>query len=313
MAILLGDQGRIELRRSTDTSVDFLTGNIANADINIEKSRFGVTGGSFARGQILLSGDRVSIKRTDEGALGWIDGHSSLFGFTGYVHVDAAGGIYLYRSHLLAINGQMEGRVLLNNTSLPSQEGGVEHQFEIDASAYRLLGQVSSYELNTEREAVDVTSLSDDFRSSISGLVSGNGRLTAFFDYRRNGTDTGYYGVPSEGLELPMFVSQLVLRTGLGSTFHGKFYVVSEGSKHFMENDSKDDEIWYECDARISTAALDFTVSGAVEVTIEFITTGAILLQTQLDNTGNLLTAGNDNLQTGSNQDTGDGSLSVAS
>ena len=25
----------------------------------------------------------------------------------------------------------------------------------------------------------------------ITGLVSGNGRLTAFFDYRRNGTDIG--------------------------------------------------------------------------------------------------------------------------
>lgn len=301
MAVLLGDNGRVELRRSASSSArsTIISFKLNVADINDTKNRFSFTpdrGGAHP----LLSGDRVSIKSA--GVLSWITTYSTKNEFTGYVHVDAAGGIFLYHNYLDSINGETANRLSLDATVSSS-----DHTLKLEESPYKILGQVVSYELNTEREAVDVTSLSDDFRKSTSGLISGSGRLTALFDYRRNGLDPAYEGELEDRVELPFFISQLVLRTELGSEFHGNFFVVSEGNKAYGTSQTKNDRIWYECDARVTSAAMDFTATQAVELSVEFVTTGKITMQTDFDRPGRVLTADGGGVALGQYQNSGPG------
>lgn len=302
MAVLLGDQGRVELRRASDKSTSTLDFTLNTADVNATKNRFSfITNGPLP----LLSGDRISISTVDpSGVLSWIDDYSTVREATVYVHVDAAGGIYLYHGYTEAINGETIGRL-----SLSSVVSSPQHRISIKEGIYKILGQVVSYELNTEREAVDTTALSDDFRKSTSGLISGSGRLTALFDYRRNPLDPEYEGLVEDRLELPLYISQLVLRTGLGSEFNGKFFVVTEGNKAYGDRNTVDDIIWYECDARVTSAALNFAASEAVEMTVEFVTTGTIALHTGFDSPGRILQSNNGKILLGQYQATGFGAL----
>lgn len=305
MAVLLGDQGRIELRRASDSRTSTVNFNLNTADINATKNRFSFTpsnGGPIP----ILSGDRISIRVVDPSALlTWFDDYSTKREATVYAHVDAAGGIYLYHNYTEAINGETTGRLSLSNNVTISPA----HTIKIEVGIYKILGQVVSYELNTEREAVDVTALSDDFRKSTSGLISGSGRLTALFDYRRNPLDPEYEGVVEDRLELPFYISQLVLRTGLGSEFNGKFFVVTEGNKAYGTSATRDDIIWYECDARVTSAAIDFAASEAVEMTVDFVTTGTITLQTGFESAGRILQSNNGKILLGQYQNTGFGAL----
>ncbi len=310
MAVLLGDQGKVELRRSSASRLEKFSAYIDINDINTEKDRFGVSDLEANLEVVpvmpLITGDRVEI---DTGVLtdylGFIEGYENKNKFVGYVHIDAAGGIYLFHDYVSAVNNTAENRIQL----IKYRQNYVN--FTIQGTAYRLLGQVVSYELNTEREAVDITALSDDFRKSTSSLISGNGRLTALFDYRKNGSDPAYTGVDEALLEMPFFISQLVLRTELGSDVHCKFTVMSEGNKAYGDRDSDKDEIWYECDARITAASMDFTVTEAVELSVEFVTTGTIQLKTHLDKGNTITTVAGDALQLGLYQDTGEGVLTT--
>jgi len=83
---------------------------------------------------------------------------------------------------------------------------------------FKLLAQVNSYELNTERETVDTTTLSDEFRSRISTLMSGSGRMSCFWEYRGDTVN-----------ELPQYLVQLALRTKVGSQFKARFYLKTIG------------------------------------------------------------------------------------
>ena len=305
MAVLLGDQGRIELRRASDSRTSTINFNLNTADINATKNRFSFTpsnGGPIP----ILSGDRISIKVVDpNGLLTWFDDYSTKREATVYAHVDAAGGIYLYHNYSEAINGETTGRLSLSNNVTISPA----HTIKIQDGIYKILGQVVSYELNTEREAVDTTSLSDDFRKSTSGLISGSGRFTAFFDYRRNSGDPAYKGQPEDRIELPFYISQLVLRTELGSEFNGKFFVVTEGAKPYGSAATVNDIIYYECDARITSAAIDFAASEAIEMTVEFVTTGTIRLQTEFESAGRILQSNSGKILLGQYQNTGFGAL----
>ena len=64
--------------------------------------------------------------------------------------------------------------------------------------------QVNGFELNTERETVDTTTLSDEFRSRISTLMSGSGRMSCFWEYTGNTAN-----------ELPNYLVELSEFTGV--------------------------------------------------------------------------------------------------
>jgi len=191
-----------------------------------------------------------------------------------FVHVDEVGAIRLYRKFDDAMDGETRGRVDLVDPG---------HHVAISVSVInngeRVLAQVRNFELNTERDAVDVTALSDEFKRNYSGLISGNGRLTCFFDYERRRCDP-MMGLDTSGeLEVPIYLNQVLLRTRIGSEFWAKLVLVGRGEKPGGNTDSIDDTAWYEFDARVTNVGMAFEPTGPIETTVDFVATGPIRLR----------------------------------
>ena len=304
MAVLLGEIGKVELKRIAENYS--ITGLVSPADVNASRNRFSF---NFSDGT-LISGDRVDIRNTDGtnlefvSASAWPDNTKHPDG-SFYVHVDEAGGIRLYGSFSEAIAGEVQGRKSLDAITV-----NVPIEVTQNDSEYRVLGQVSSFELNTERESVDITALSDDFRQNVSGLVSGSGRITAFFDYEYREGDPAYNGESLNNVEVPLYINQLVLRTTTGSAFGAHLTLVGKGPKPSGDNTDVDDVVWYDITGRITNAGVEFSPSEPIRVTMEFVTTGPINLRTQLIS-NYVLQEDFGKIRVGVQQSTGDGFIEV--
>ena len=104
MAILLGDAGQIELRRTTQLD-EPLESVVDVSDVNPDRNRFSF---DFNAG-VLISGDRVEIRSTDDDILlewispsGWADNIRYGDGIF-FLHIDEAGGIKLYNIYIAFI------------------------------------------------------------------------------------------------------------------------------------------------------------------------------------------------------------------
>ena len=304
MAVLLGEIGKVELKR---VSEDFsITGVVRPSDVNSTRNRFSFI---FPTGS-LVSGDRVWIRNTEGtnlefvSASAWPDNTKHPDGVF-YIHIDEAGGVRLYGTFSEAVAGEVLGR-----NSLDTISADVPIRVTLQDAEYRVLGQVTNFELNTERESVDTTSLSDDFRRNVSGLISGSGRLTAFFDYEYREGDTRYGGSPIATTEAPIFINQLVLRTTTGSTFEAKFTLIGTGPKPAGDATDVDDQVWYEVVGRVTNAGVEFSPTEPIRVTMDFVTTGPIQLKTQFVS-NYLLQEDFGKVRLEAQQSTGDGFIEV--
>jgi len=271
MAVLLGEIGKVELRR---TSADEpITGTVKQSDVNPSKDRFSF---DYPTG-LLITGDQAEIKTTDGSLLsfvaasGWPTAQVYRDGIF-YLYVDEIGAIRLYSTFDEAIAGETTGRIDLVD---PGRD--VPISVQVRNSNERMLGQVRSYELNTERDVIDATALSDEFKRSYSGLISGSGRLVCFFDYERRSDDSSL----QSGVEMPIYLNQLILRTRTGSELWAKLTLVGRGRKPGGTVDDFDDEVWYEFTGRITNVGMSFIPDEPIEATVDFVTTGEIKLRTR--------------------------------
>ena len=265
MGIYLGNVGNIELTRVSIEGEK--TSVIDAADVNATRNRF-----SFDfDASFLNSGDFVEITATDGTnldfitAAGWANGVVQSSG-NWYVFVDELGGIKLYNTFDDSLEGGATGVI-----PLASIARNIPISVKIADTQSRLLASVVEYELNTNRETVDVTSLSDEHRQQYSSLISGSGRLVAHWDY------TNVYE------EEPVhYLMQLVLRTEVGSSFRGKFYVkygdtVPQGGE--FDATQINDALWWEFDAIVTASAVSFAADQMITGTIDFVATGPIRLR----------------------------------
>jgi len=170
MSVYLGTFGKVELRRKADRR-EFLA-VIKPADVNVSAKRFGISvtnieikpdpDQNYTLGE-LITGDKVRFvsAASPQEALSFIDSWPFLDAEY-WVYVDEVGGIRLFNSFAHAVNGLKANAVAL---AVPSASAGVPVQITILNDDRTVLAQVTNYELNTERETVDTTSLSDEFRS----------------------------------------------------------------------------------------------------------------------------------------------------
>ena len=268
MSVIFGDAGAIELTRS---SVDRAFTSVVNpSDVNAAKDHFSF---DFQAG-MLLTGDQLEIKATDGKLLDFVDGWSYPDG-KWFINVDQVGSIRLYQDFGDALAGEKQGRAGL---SVPSRDIPIE--VRVRNALPRMLGRVTNFELNTSREAVDVTELGEEFREQHATLISGSGQLNCFFDYKHERCG----GLIFDGFEpeLPIYLHQLLLRQQLGSGFHARLFVLTRGSGH-----DSDDEVWYEFDGLITNAGIAFEPTQPVRSTIQFVTTGEVKLLVKT--TGKLL------------------------
>lgn len=270
----MGEGGCIELRRAQIDEEFF--GTVAQSDVNTVKDRFSF---DFPPG-MLITGDQVEIKTTDNsllnfiGPTGWPTNKVYKDGIF-YLFVDEVGAIRLYQNFEDAISGEVSGRIGLTDAGR-----SVPISVKVRNNNERILAQVRSFEINTERDTVDISVLSDEFKRQYSGLISGSGRITCFFDYERKDCDPAYAG-SAGAFEIPIYINQLMLRTRLGSEFWAKVTLVSRGSKPYGSNRDNDDEIWYEFNARITNVAMTFEPGQPIESVIDYVTTGEIKLRTK--------------------------------
>lgn len=260
MTVYLGTFGQVELERQFGDSE--LSSIINTSDVNASAKRFSF---DFEHGQ-LLTGDQIEILSTDDSALDFISGYSKS-GVKKFIYVDNLGGVRLYDSFAHAVNGGST-----NATALAAPGNDIPIKVTVQNAAFRVLGRVKQYELNTERETVDTTTLSDDFRSRIATLMSGSGRMSCEWEYTGDTAN-----------ELPHYLLELALRTRVGSSFKGRFYLKTKTYNPSGVADRLDDQIWYEFTGVLTACAVQFTPSSVVEITADFITTGPLEIKMEVE------------------------------
>ena len=260
MSVYLGTYGEVQLQRQFDGGE--LRSTINPSDVNAAKKRFSF---DFEHGQ-LISGDQIEITSTDGTALDFIDSYTKT-SVKKFIHVDELDGIRLYDSFANAVNGGTT-----NATALATPANDLPIRVKVENAEYKVLAQVNGFELNTERETVDTTTLSDEFRSRISTLMSGSGRMSAFWEYTGNTSQ-----------ELPNYLVELSLRTRVGSQFKARFYIktTSHNPGGVAANDN--DAVFYEFTGVLTACAVQFAPDNTVQIQADFISTGTIQLRMDLE------------------------------
>lgn len=267
----MGSAGSFELQR---TSIDdpYLS-QIEASDVNSTENRFSF---DYPTGQF-LTGDLLEITSTDGSLLdfvsasGWRDGGPYDDG-QWYIHVDEVGGIKLYLDFDEAISGEVNGRVSLVGISRT-----IPISVKVKNNDRRCVAQVTKFEINTEREAVDVTELGDSFRQQYSSLITGSGALTCFFDYEARDCDEN----AGNDSEMPAYFNQLILRSRIGSEFIARLVLVKRGYKPNGSTEDIDDSVWYDIKGLITNVAMAFEPTQTVQVQVNYVTTGEIKFKVQ--------------------------------
>lgn len=283
MGIYLGQIGQIELtRKSLEGSLESV---VNPSDVNTTRNRFSF---DFDEGY-LVNGDLVEISTTDGtnldfiDATGWTVGSVQISG-DWYVFVDELGGIKLYDNFDDSLEGSTTGQI-----ELASISRNIPIRVTVRDRDSRILADVVEYELNTSRETVDVTALSDQHRQQYSSLITGSGRLIAHWDYTN-----------VAGTEPVHYLMQLVVRTEVGSSFRGKFYVKAENTTAqtgSFEPSQINDALWWEFDALVTNAAVNFTPDSVIIGTIDFVATGPIRLKARTQQKRYLLQESGDKIE----------------
>lgn len=267
MTVYLGNFGLVALTRKTLQGAQRF--KITPAEVTVGEKRFKL---SFADGtdvtSVLMTGDRITISRAPLtagnlefiAASGWSTAAKAPSG-AWYIHIDELGSIRLYTTLANALTG---GKA--NAVTLEALGSDIDVDVTLQNNPERILCQVSSYELNTAREAVDITALSDSFRTQYSSLLTGSGRLSAVWDFKLASGNTE---------EIPNYLLQLALRTEIGGEFAARLFLKQENTG---SGPGATDALYYAFDGVITNAGVQISPGTLVEMTVDFITTGPIRL-----------------------------------
>lgn len=269
MTVYLGNAGNIELTRD---SGDIIAGTIKVASVDASKDMFSF---DFSFGAF-VTGDFVEFSSAS--TLSFVSGYAYTKG-NWFVSVDQLGGLRLYPTYADAIAGTSNNRVAL---AVPGADIAVSCR--ILNSVPRILANIIRFELSTDREAVDTSSLGDEFRNQYSTLITGSGSINCQFDYATAGET-----------EIAVYLHNLLLRQQFGSDFKANLYILTEGQAQGIN--AANDSVWYEIQGVMTNAAIQCTAGDIIESRFEFITTGEIKLRVQTTTWADLLlNAANDRL-----------------
>jgi hypothetical protein len=259
MTFFLGTRGNVRLRRGTDVSLGSISSSVEPDDVQLTLNRVGIEGAV----DNLFTGDRVDIITTDARGLDFIPASNWSSGdtedtFSAYVNVNAAGGLRLFPNFADAVNNTRANEIAL--------EAFTGDPIEVDVAVrdvgFNVLGNVTSYEFQSNREAIDITALSDKFRKQYSaGIISGSGRIDCFFDNITSGVN-----------ETPQLLLQLIQRLDLGSAFDLALYLVDKEVDPDVEN------VFYLLTAVVTNAGVNVTANELITCSLDFVTTGDVRL-----------------------------------
>lgn len=258
MTYFLGHYGKVKLRRKSATT---FSSSVSPADVNTILNRFGFDGSV----ENLLTGDQLRIFTDDPRGLDflpsstWPDGGgATLNEVIAYSNINAIGGIRLFNDFSNAINN--------NRTVEYPLESFTGDPIDINVSVYgsveRVLGDVTGFTFNTDREALDTTTMSDRFKKMYSaGLISGSGSIDCIFNTSNSGL-----------VENSLLMLQLINRTDIGSEF-SCFLQLTEDAVY-----SNSSDVYYEFDAMVTRTGVEVRPDQTINCAIDFVTTGEIKL-----------------------------------
>ena len=256
--IYLGQYGDIELQR--DSLNSFLGTQLDPSDVNTSLKRFSVKGASGA----LITGDYIDIETVDKSNLELVTGHNYPDG-SWFVHVDALGGLRLYTTFEASISGGVTGAVAL---STPSTRKDIT--IKTRNTRFRHLANITSFEISTVRDSVDLTSLGDQFKRQYeAGLISGQGTIECLWEHNQAkvNQECGDDG------EFPFYLAQLVVRLTQGADFKSRFYI-------YKDNSNTSNSVWYQADCVVTNVVISVPATEQITSRIEFVTNGEIKLNT---------------------------------
>jgi hypothetical protein len=261
MTVFAGHNGVVQLRRNTQNAK--LSTNLQPDDINIALNRFSFDGAEDE----LLTGDTVTISTEDTRGLlflptsfwSWTTTAVPLNKATFFVNVNAVGGIRVFRGFNDAVNN-----VRANEVSLASFSGApLLVSLSVTSTNFYTVGKVTGYTLNTEREAVETTVLSDKFKQQYSaGLISGNGSIDALFSCDAADLE-----------ETPLLMLQIIQRIETGSAFESSLYLTTKSAY------GSSLDVWYQFKAVVTRSGVEVSADGIITCAIDFLTTGEVKLQ----------------------------------
>jgi hypothetical protein len=262
MAVYLGNSGLVSIQR---TGAGAYTSTLDPGDVNVAQKRFSF---DFPN-DTFITGDYLQITRIGGGNLDFVDAS----GFTPpgvtstgawFVNVDAVGGLRLFKTWAEALKGD-----IIDAVTLTTPGSSYTISAELTTGGYRTLGEVVSYELSTQRAALDASVLGEEFVSQVSGLVSGSGRFTCFWDFGENGD-----------FEAAQYIHHLILRQQLGSNFSAALTIKRAGeSAATGPNDTDSAQLYYLITGLITNVGISFEAGTALQSQIEFVTTGQLQLR----------------------------------
>lgn len=257
MTVFLGQYGKVKMRRNAQRS---FASQILPTDVNTVLNRVGFDGSL----ENILTGDRIVISTEDARGLAcfplatWSTATAIEKTVSLYVNVNQAGGLRFFRTFTDAINNTRANEVTL--TSFAGNPISID--VTVRDTDFNLLGNVISYEINTDREAIDTTVLADKFKQQYTaGLISGNGTITCQFNYESTGIE-----------ETSLLMLQLIQRIDLGSTFDCALFLTDQ------EDDSNLQTVYYEISALVTSAGVTVNPDSVIECTINFVSAGEIRL-----------------------------------
>lgn len=258
MTFFLGHYGKVKLRRKSPGTFSSF---VSPADVNTTLNRVGFDGSL----DNLLTGDQIVISTTDPRGLDflpsstWPDGGGTTQNtVTVYCNVNALGGLRLFETFSAAINNTRSNEYPLETFSGAS----IPIDVQIYGSVERVLGDVTGFSFNTDREALDTTTMSDRFKKMYSaGLLSGAGSIDCLFNTENSGL-----------IENSLLMLQLINRTDIGSEFSCYLQLIESDAY------SKSQDIYYEFDAMVTRTGIEVRPDQAISCVIDFVTTGEIRL-----------------------------------
>lgn len=258
MTYFIGNVGNVRLRRSSQGSLPAI---VNSADVTPTLNRIGFEGVS----DNLITGDSVVITTTDSRGLlfftlgSWLDGGGTYQrSFSAFVNVNAAGGLRFFSTFAAAINNDRT----VEYTVQTFAGAALSVTLAVNDIALDVLGSVTGYTFNTDREGLDTTTLSDKFKRMYSaGLISGSGSIDCLFSNATSGVK-----------ETPLLMLQLIYRVDIGSEF-GLLLSITDSA-----NEPTAQDIYYEFTAMVTRSGLEVTATDVISCSIDFVTTGEIKL-----------------------------------
>tara|TARA_Y100001973_G_scaffold13408_1_gene18834 strand:- start:3727 stop:4593 length:867 start_codon:yes stop_codon:yes gene_type:complete len=275
MGVYFGQSGEIVLKR--DTLQSPLQTTLDPSDVNTQTKRFNVDHSSGS----LITGDEVEISTANGSTLELVDNHNYPDG-KWFVNIDPVGGIRLFDSFPLAIEG-----LTVNAKTLVTPSSTKDVILQTRNELFRHVANVKDFEMTTSRDQVDLTSVGDEFKSQYeAGLISGQGSMNCIWEHSYGSTNrANQYGADAE---FPFYLAQLILRTQQGADFSGIFYIYKDG------NNTKNN-VYYEAECCVTNVAVSVTAAEVIETRIDFVTNGVIALKTG-DTPGYLLQEDDDKI-----------------